>query len=257
MDKLKSTFDRVIADKVRAFPEKARVIEKAKKDGRLLAIRGSMDYVEKVLPFCYAAEKVVLNPSDSPPDLNGFDAIFVGCPGRLQLKHWEAPLQMFVDRGGVLLTTDWSVKHVIEKIFPGTIRKRGTAAGTFPLRVRNPKHPLLEGINCENTPWVVEPASHRIGIVGSGKVDVILDAPAMGEPANVLVSFPFGKGLVVHAISHFHLQGSDKTGYVSAYLLTNVIDEAVQRNHVGLSASRIRIVEPAKSPVPKRIRILT
>lgn len=258
MGDLKKTFDDVIANKVRAFPEKARVIERARKDGRLLAVRGSMDYVEKVLPYCYAAEKIVVDPGSKPPELSGFDAIFIGCPGELNLHDWKRPLIMFVKDGGVLLTTDWCLENVIQKLFPKTIRKQGIIGGTFPLRVRNAGHALLEGISdIQDRLWIIEGMSHRIDIVDLKTVEVLLDAPKMGEPAAVLVAFPAGKGLVVHAISHFHLQGSDESGeYFSAYILTNVIDEAIRRKRPELHPSRIRLIKSDTTERPLRIRIL-
>lgn len=258
MSDLKKTFDDVIANKVRAFPEKARVIERARKDGRLLAVRGSMDYIEKVLPYCYAAEKTLVDPGSEPPELSGFDAIFIGCPGKLNLAHWKQPLMTFVIDGGVLLTTDWCLQNVIQKLFPKTIRKQGTIGGKFPLHVRNDKHPLLEGIaDIQDRQWIIEAISHRIGIVDEQSVEVLLDAPKMGEPAAVLVAFPVGKGLVVHAISHFHLQGSDASGeYFSAYILTNVIDEAIRRKRPELHPSRIRLIKSDSPERPLRIRIL-
>jgi hypothetical protein len=257
MSDLKKVFNDVIANKIRAFPEKARVIERARKDGRLLAIRGTRDYVEKVLPYCYASQKIMINAHTAPPDLGRFDAIFVGCPGRLAVSDWQAPLAEFLAAGGVLLTTDWSL-NLIEKLFPRTIRRKGTAGGKFPLRVRTPGHPLLEGLSdAENQLWVIESMSHRISVVNPKIAEILLDAPAMGEPAALLVAFPVGKGLVVHAISHFHLQGSDASGeYISAYILTNVIDEAMPRRRPELLPQRIRVISPDNPAGPSRIRIL-
>jgi hypothetical protein len=78
----------------------------------------------------------------------------------------------------------------------------------------------------------------------------------MGHPSAVLVAFEVGKGMVVHAISHFHLQGSARKGeYVSAYILTNVIDEAMRRRHPQ-AASRIRVVNEEEKTRPLRIRVL-
>ncbi len=256
MVELDKVFNQVINDKIRTIPEKTRIVETARKKGRLLAVRGDYDYVEEVLPYCYAADKVLLNSRDSPPNLQEFDVVFVGCPGKLMLSKWKGPLDSFLCQGGILLTTDWCLENLIQPVFPGTIRKAGTAQGSFPLRVRQPGHPLLEGIKkCEGTAWTVEAASHRIRVEDEKRVTVILDAPTMGEPANVLVAFPVGKGLVVHAISHFHLQGSDDTAeYVSAYVVTNVIDEAVRRRYPQ-ETPRVRVLPNDKQSQPLRIRL--
>ncbi len=269
MRDLAKVFDAVVEDKIRTIPGKARLIETAKERGRLLAIRGRFDYVEKVVPYCYAAEKRLAGSSGPPPDIAGFDVVWVGCPGKLKRRRWEEPLRRLLAAGGILVTTDWGLTNLIQVLFPGTIERAGEASGTFPLRVRSPHHPLLEGIaSCTGTPWMVEAASHRIGIRDPKRVEVILDAPQMGEPSAVLVAFGVGPGLVVHAISHFHLQGSEKSGeYVSAYLLTNVMDEAMRRKHPRPDAlvesvvgSRVKVVASrAGVPTagqPARIRVL-
>ena len=78
----------------------------------------------------------------------------------------------------------------------------------------------------------------------------------MKKPSAVLVTFPFGEGTVVHAISHFHLQGGSQKGkYVSAFILTNVIEEAINQRH----ASRVRLkVRPPTAPkvAQGRIRVV-
>jgi hypothetical protein len=245
MTDLGDVFKSVMEHKIRSIPGKARVIETAQQKGKIFAVQGKYDYLEKVLPHCYAAEKVLVEAHHAPAKLDNFDVVLVGCPGKLSLAAWRSPLHTFLEQGGILVTTDWSLHNLIEPVFPGTIAMRGTAQGTFPLRVRNRAHPLLEGIeNCDGTSWVVEAASHRIEVRDPKQVDVILDSPDMGEPSAVVVTFAVGKGLVVHAISHFHLQGSEKTGeYISAYLLTNVIDEAVRRRHFPQAGElRIKVV---------------
>src|ERR1044072_8710659 len=110
-------FEKVLADKVRTIPDKARLIETARKKGRLLAVRGSMDYVEQVVPHVHAAEKVVVDANRRPADLGGFDVIFVGCPGHLNLADWGEPINAFLAGGGVLMTTDWCLKHIVQRLF--------------------------------------------------------------------------------------------------------------------------------------------
>lgn len=258
MSKLDRVFGQVIQDKMRSIPGKARVIETARRNGRLLAVKGKYDYVEKILPFCYAAEKVLMEPGTALPELHHFDVIFVGCPGNVNVSGWAKVVPDFLEEGGVLLTTDWCLQNLTARLFPKVLNVAGTAQGTFPLRVRRSAHPLLEGIErCDGTPWVVEGSSHRIGVLDPDRVEVILDAPAMSEPSAVLVTFNVGRGLVVHAISHFHLQGSEESGeYTSAYILTNVIDEAMRRRHPEKAGGRVRVVGEEETPRPLRIKVL-
>jgi len=256
MDKPDKLFDQVMADKIRAIPEKARIIETAQRKGRLLAVRGSMDYVDQVAPHVYAAEKVIVDAGPPPARLAEFDVVFIGCPGDLDLSEWGEPLQSFLQNAGVLMTTDWCLQNIVQQLFPKTIKNGGSAQGVFPLRALLPKHPLLEGLDhCDGTPWVVEASSHRIAVLDPKRVEVVLDAPSMGGHSAVLVNFNVGKGLVVHAISHFHLQGSKKSGeYVSAYILTNVVDEAIRRRHLA-SPPNIRVLGQGSDPASLRIRV--
>lgn len=257
MGKLDEVFGRVMQDKIRSIPGKERIIETARRQGRLLAVKGKYDYVEKVLPYCYAAEKVLADPKAPLTNLQDFDVIFVGCPGNVNVGSWAKIIPGFLEGGGVLLTTDWCLQNLVAKLFPNMLSVAGRAQGTFPLRVRRPAHPLLEGIEqCDGTPWVIESSSHRIGVLDLKQVEVILDAPDMGEPSAVLVAFNVGQGLVVHAISHFHLQGSETSGeYISAYILTNVIDEAMRRRHLEDVTGRVRVVGEDKTR-PLRIKVL-
>lgn len=250
MAELGKIFEKVIEEKIRTIPARARIIETAKKEGQLLAVRGSMDYVEKVLPHCYAAEKVLIDARDSPPNLSEFDAIFIGCPGRLKLKEWEQPIKTFLGGGGVMLTTDWCLENVVQKLFPKTICRKGTARGTFPLDVRIPGHPLIEGISdCAGVPWVVESMSYRIHVRDPKNVQVILGVPKMGEPSAALVAFEYGAGMVAHAISHFHLQGSAESGeYVSAYILTNVITRLSEEDAASLPPSAYGCLRTKRRP---------
>jgi hypothetical protein len=215
-----------------------------------------MDYVDKVAPHVYAAEKVIIDAGPPPERLAEFDVVFIGCPGNLRLSDWGEPLQSFLQSGGVLMTTDWCLRNIIQQLFPQTIRKGGEAHGVFPLRALRPQHPLLEGLDgCDGTPWVVEASSHRIAVLDPQRVEVVLDAPGMGGHTAVLVNFNVGKGLVVHAISHFHLQGSETNGeYVSAYILTNVVDEAIRRHHLAIPPS-IRLLGYGPDAKPLRIRV--
>jgi hypothetical protein len=257
MSKLGEVFGRVVQNKIRAIPGKAKVIETARQRGRLLAVKGKYDYVEKILPHCYAAEKVLIDHSAALPSLHGFDVIFVRCPGRVNVEAWAKVVPQFLESGGVLLTTDWCLQNLVLKLFPTTVSVDGTAKGTFALRVRRPAHPLLEGIErCDGT-RIVESSSYRIGVLDPKQVEIALDAPEMGEPSGVLVAFNVGKGLVVHAISHVYLQGSDSNGeYISAYILTNVIDEAMRRRYLEETIGRVRPISEKEKARPLHIKVL-
>lgn len=241
-------------DKIRNLPGKAETINIGKEKGALLAIPGSMDYIDKVLPHCELKTKDIINDvKRSPPDLEVYDVVLVGCPGKLK-KPWHVAIKKFVEKGGYLITTDWCLDNLVAKVFPNTIAKAGVASGSFPVEVANPSHPFVQGIEDKTgVLWKVESASHLIKVKNEKAVQVLLRSKKMNRHSSILVTFQFGKGHVVHAISHFHLQGGGEEGqYVSAFIITNVIEEAIKAKYQGKPSPRIKIRETTFPPLHRK-----
>ena len=110
-------------------PGKKQIIDTLKERGALLAVKGSWDYLEDVVPYCYAAEKLLLDPEEPMPDLEKYAAILLGCPGRIEEKSEQA-IKNYVERGGYLVTTDWALRTV-EGVFPGYISESGNGEGDY------------------------------------------------------------------------------------------------------------------------------
>ena len=239
MTRIARMFKTIEQRKIHVLSGKAEVIEHAKSHGRVLAVPGKYDHLEQVVPHLPTGTRDLVDRKSPPPNLSSYDVLIVGCPGALPLRRWRDPINEFLRAGGVMVTSDWCLHNMIEKLFPGTIRNRGSAWGKYPLRVWTPGHPLLDGLSDLNgTRWVVKAWSQRIEVNDPRRVQVVLDAPKMRKENAILVCFSVGAGLVVHAISHFCLQGSDERGnYVSAFILTNAIDDAMWRkHHIGVNA---------------------
>lgn len=253
-------FQTVLSDKVREYPGKARDVDRAKVHGRLLGVQGDMDYLNQVLTHCPGKLHTILNPSDDPPALKNYDVVLVGCPGKFSNPtRWLPAIQQFVQNGGHLVTTDWCLRNLIQKAFPDTILEEGRASGSFPIVVCDRNHPFLLGMTeAGGVKWEVEVASHRIRILDPKRVRTLLEAPEMGKHPAILVTFSSGAGQVTHAISHFHLQGgTDRGKYVSAYILTNIIEDAVaKRLSRGANGSRLQFSKQQPSLKSKlRIRL--
>lgn len=250
-------FARLEQDKL-AMPNKKEIIDTLKKKGRLLGVKGSMDYIQEVVPHCYASEKALVSADGPVPPLGEYTAVLVGCPGDLNSK-WRSALKTFVANGGFLITTDWALA-LLHDIFPGYISYGGTASGDKSIKFCDLGHPFLEGIKGKGLGvWHVETASHTVMVDAPKAVKVLLSAKDL-DPDPVMVTFPYEKGTVVHFISHFHLQKSDNdTRYVCAFILTNIIEEATrQKYHLPVSG-RVRLI-PEPRPVSftekRRIKLL-
>jgi hypothetical protein len=144
--------------------------------------------------------------------LRGVRAVLVNCPGRVG-PDGARRLARFVDRGGFLLTTDWAVLHVLEEAFPGTVRftRRPTRDDVVPIRVVRPEHLFLRHVlTGDDRPlWWVENQSYPIEILDPRRVEVLLESDEMARrygSGPIAVAFRWGRGRVVHMVSHAYLQ---------------------------------------------------
>lgn len=259
MSDASKVFADVLRNKVREYPTKAHDVAIARRFGRILGVKGT-DYLDQVLPSCPAQKAIILDREGGPPTLGEFDVVLVGCPGIFdRADTWRKAIRNYVERGGHLVTTDWCLQNLIEDTFPATIRRSGTASGSYPIRICEKDHPYLQGISdAGGTSWEVEVASHPIEILDHKRVVTLLDAPGMGKHPAVMVNFACGAGQVTHAISHFHLQGGgDRGKYVSAYIVTNIIEEAVAKRVTSPRGSVRGVAaanSPATPPAPPHLR---
>ncbi|MFX1259555.1 MAG: PHD finger domain-containing protein, partial [Promethearchaeota archaeon] len=187
-------------------------------------------------------------------DLNQYDIILIGCPGKEIPLTAHGKIRDYVSNGGWLITTDWALFYIIELVFPGYIRwnkiKTKGNKVVVACQILDPNHPFLDGVLSEiqhskwtdktikttkksEFRWWLEIGSYPIQILNHSAVHVLIASQELkskwGE-APVLVYFDYGEkgGRVIHMISHTHLQkGGAKGKYASALILTNILDEKV------------------------------
>ena len=242
---------------------KRDVVQAVERHGKILAIDGDFEKPKKVVPHLYGFEKKVIKPKDILKiDLNLYDVVLIGCPGNadeLQSSIARSKIRDFVLNGGWLLTTDWALYNIIEKIFPGYIRwnQKRTDDAVVACQILEPNHPFLEGVIGEiqqnkwskqatsNTKkeefrWWLENKSFPIQIMNPDDVRILIASHELKkkwDEAPVLVEFNYGSkgGKIVHMISHTHLQkGGAKGKYASALILTNILDEKISQK-MGIS----------------------
>mgnify|MGYP006282351507 CR=1 FL=1 len=237
---------------------KKDVVKTVEKHGKILAIRGKYEKPKKVIKYCYASEKEVIKPQHVPKtDLTKYDVVLVGCPGSEIPKAGISKFREYVlMNGGWLYTTDWCLRTIVEKAFPGYLRWAGQKTGdvVVPCEIVDPHHPFVDGLYSElkkgkfsskkkkagkklTFSWWLEDKSFPITVMRKDVVHVILRSPEIGRKWDedpVLCYFDIGNqgGRVIHQISHTHLQkGGSKGKFASAMILTNILDEKVSIKH--------------------------
>jgi hypothetical protein len=184
--------------------------------GRVAVVCGKYDHVEWVLSRVGVHYHTIEPATLGRADLDDVRLLILDCPADLD-RDALIRVRRYLERGGHLLTTDWAAQRVLEKICRGTVRYNGrpTKDDVVPVRVRRPDHPYFRGaLRPGRRPiWWLENRSYPIRVLDRRRVTVLVDSPEMGrrygEPA-IIVTFPWRRGRVIHAVSHLYLQRCEK-----------------------------------------------
>ena len=168
----------------------------------------------------------------------------------------------FVENGGFLFTTDWTLKYVIEPGFPGYIEynNRPTKDEVVRVEILTEDDPFLQSLIGPNDDpqWWLESSSYPINIVNKKEVDILIKSTEIekkyGESA-VFVTFDYGKGKVYHMISHFYLQRAEtrtarhkKSGKEYAYEKLQMDEQRAEKyKNMGIENANLSDVEAAYS----------
>jgi hypothetical protein len=169
-------------------------------------------------------------------------AIFYDCTGKQPSKQTLDHLERWVKEGGFLFTSDWGVENVVEKAFPGylkVLRKEArkpvmTPDTTITFTVAPGQHTLLAGLppDAETSRWWLEDSSILFAIDKPDVVEVLAvsqDLERRFGSKFVAVTFPYGKGRVVHALGHmFQREGNLRGAYAMQRLLLNFLYQAIR-----------------------------
>ncbi|MHA1147773.1 MAG: hypothetical protein ACTSR8_05970 [Promethearchaeota archaeon] len=250
MSEWENLYSEVRKRKLEALNKK-KVVKKVEKTGGFLALDGKYEKTSLIFQYIYAKNKKILEGKQIERildwDLTQYDLILIGCPGLDVPREAYPKLKEYVSNGGWLLTTDWVIQSIIEKVFPGFIApgKDRTEDVVVECQILKPNHPFLEGVIDEISldkwadgetdfnefKWWLEYRSFPIKILRPRDVNILIASWEIKEKwgeAPVLVYFNYGLGRIIHMISHTVLQKSqDKGKYASALIITNILDEAV------------------------------
>jgi len=202
----------------------------------LLVVRGTFDHVGKVLdalrlPYLLVpARSMALSRA---PDLDRHKVVFWNCGESLPREQQlvvARRIEKFVKKGGFLFTTDWSVGNLLMEAFPGYVQTHGPRR-PLPETVidiepgeKQAGHELLEGVFHRGVQgrWWLEQASFDIQPLRQ-HVKVLIQSRELkelyGRDPAVAVTFPYGRGHVLHVMGHYYQEAGNLAGTVSAQRL--------------------------------------
>ncbi len=173
-------------------------------------------------------------------------AIFFNCTGRPAPREALTNLARWVEDGGWLFTSDWAVDLVLDKGFPGYVKPMHagvrmvmTPDETITFTIAPGKHLLLAGLppEAETSRWWLEDSSIPFTIEKPEAVEVLAQSADLERKHGskfVAVTFPYGKGRVVHVLGHmFQKEGNLRGAYAMQRLLINFLYQAIRGEGTG------------------------
>ncbi len=134
--------------------------------------------------------------------------------------------------GGLLYTTDWALRNLVEKAFPGTIAATGTftASDVVPVKVDLTGSDFMSQVLAKKgsqPEWWLEGGSFPIKVLDAKNVDVLAHSDVMQArygASPVVVHFRHDDGEVIHVVSHFYRQMSTENANVAAVSTVDAFD---------------------------------
>jgi hypothetical protein len=182
---------------------------------QVVIVRGCYDHGEAIFDLCEIQRTLIEPAQVAQHDFDPDQILYVNCPGEMDPRALEK-VRSFVERGGMLVTTDWALKHVIEKGFPGLIAYNGHATADDVVRVvfEKVEDGFLDGLLDSNDDpvWWLEGSSYPIKVLDPSRVKTLVSSQEMGAKYGerpIVVAFEVGLGKIYHMTSHFYLQRAE------------------------------------------------
>nr|MDO8108796.1 hypothetical protein [Candidatus Sigynarchaeota archaeon] len=180
----------------------------------IIVIPGEYDTVEIVLDSL-DLEYETRDPGDFDElALNNNDIVIINCPGKGFSDAGLATLKNHVAGGGLVITTDWALKHVVQRAFPGFIEHNGLETSTpfVDVRVTDTIVDYLKDLVAPGTTprWWLEEGSYPIRILNSNVRRILTSQEMKSEYQDPTIAciIHFGKGQVMHMTSHLFLENA-------------------------------------------------
>lgn len=198
----------------RSSPETLQILENIRQ-ADVVVVQGQYDRIQDVLEISGMPYTLVNAERFDKAELRPDQIVFVNCPGQLSGSAINK-LEVFVREGGFLFTTDWALRNVLQMAFPGYVEynDRPTRDEVVRIELLERDDPLLGTVldASDDPQWWLESSSYPIRVLDKEQVKILIQSKEIEQrhgEAPVLVSFPYGEGVVYHMISHFYLQRTE------------------------------------------------
>ncbi|MFW9970009.1 MAG: hypothetical protein ACFFDF_07390 [Candidatus Odinarchaeota archaeon] len=198
----------------RERPVDLEILRKVK-ESSIIIVAGAYDKIELVLNLIKVPYVLIQPPELSQIELNPEQILIINCPGNVY-EDSLPKIKEFVNKGGFLFTTDWTLLNILEKIFPRYLKynQKPTADDCVRVEVLDKTNKFLEGLfNEEADPiWWLESSSYPIQILDKTRVKLLIVSKEMQEKYGedpIVITFDYGEGTVLHMTSHYYLQRAE------------------------------------------------
>ncbi len=204
---------RIVRDRLAAQAPHMLALLRGLQRSEVLTVDGLYDQMHLLLDAASIPYTRTTSSEINNEMLAGARFVFVNCGSDFE-DATAKKIAGFVADGGLLLTTDFAMRDLLQKAFPAYVQWNGRSTGNEfvevdAVRLDDPlTHSLFEGQ--ERPIWWLEGQSHPIERLHAD-VDVLVRSQQLKNRhgnGSVIVRFPFGNGGVYHLISHLWLQHS-------------------------------------------------
>lgn len=141
-------------------------------------------------------------------DLSGTKVMVINCGAEFSDESLAA-VRKFVQKGGYLMTTDWALDSCLQRAFPGYVEWNGgyTENQVADAVVVDRDPILLAGVP-KVAYWKLENKSQTVKVDRGTDVQVLARSRFLmkqepSEQGILALTFPFGRGRVLHLVGHF------------------------------------------------------
>jgi len=228
------------------------------KEADVIVVRGVHDHIEQVFSMSGTPFTLIHPEKLDRVELRQDQIVFINCPGKINSLGLNK-LTSFVSGGGFLFTTDWALKNVLEKAFPGYVEYNQQATSDEVVRVEilDTEDPFLKSIlgPKDDPQWWLESSSYPIRVLDKRKVEVLVTSKDIKDrygEAPVFITFKHCEGKIYHMISHFYLQRSETRSErhfapATNYLFEKEIPDTLYKKYkaMGIDQSNVADIESA------------
>ncbi|CAF2868166.1 unnamed protein product [Rotaria sp. Silwood2] len=190
---------------------------KTMRDDAVIVVPGTYDHIDRVLAKLNIKFTIVEQHELINYPFRTYQTVYINCASKFP-KEAAYRLREFVEKGLHIITTDWTLRNVLQVAFSDFVKHNGqsTRDEVVGIEVVDPNHSFVSGFvlaaKHAQPQWWLETASHPIEIVNKEQVKVLIRSQALYDKYQsdaVIVTFDCGRGNVTHMISHFYLQRSE------------------------------------------------